>query len=246
MAWVISIDAATIDGTQASTKMNRTSTDVVWHQATVTRQRREALNGHRSAVLWFTGLSGAGKSTIAHATEECLHQLGCRTFVFDGDNVRHGLCGDLGFSADDRQENIRRVGEMSKLFIETGIVALTAFISPFRADRRRVRDLMAPGDFLEIYCRCTLEECERRDVKGLYRRARAGEIKDFTGISSPYEEPEHPELVLDTTKLTVDQAVAEVLAMMRERGLLPAEGRAGAAAPSAGAASPPLRGAGQR
>lgn len=207
---------------------SKSSTDVVWHQATVTRPRREAMNRHRSGVLWFTGLSGAGKSTIAHATEERLHRMGCRTFVFDGDNVRHGLCGDLGFSADDRQENIRRVGEMSKLFVEAGIVALTAFISPFRADRRRVRDLMAPGDFLEIYCRCTLEECERRDVKGLYRRARAGEIKNFTGISSPYEEPEHPELVLDTTRLTVDQAVGEVLAMMRERGLLPAEGRTGA------------------
>jgi adenylylsulfate kinase len=202
-------------------KGDKTSSNVVWHDAAVTRQRRESMNRHRSAILWFTGLSGAGKSTIAHATEERLHQLGCRTFVFDGDNVRHGLCGDLGFSPKDRQENIRRIGEMSKLFIEAGIIALTAFISPFRADRRRVRELVAPGDFMEIYCRCTVEECERRDAKGLYRRARAGEIKEFTGISSPYEEPDSPELILDTTKLSVDAAVSEVLALMREHGLVP-------------------------
>lgn len=158
--------------------------NVVWHHATVTRTRREAMNGHRSVILWFTGLSGAGKSTLAHAVEEELHRRGCRTFVFDGDNVRHGLCADLGFSAGDRVENIRRLGEMAKLFLEAGVIALTAFISPFRADRERVRSLVPHGEFLEIYCRCPLEVCEQRDVKGLYKRARAGDIKDFTGISS--------------------------------------------------------------
>ena len=143
------------------------SPNVVWHHATVTRARREAQNGHRSVILWFTGFSGAGKSTLAHATEERLHRMGCHTFVFDGDNVRHGLCSDLGFSAEQRQENIRRIGEMSKLFIEAGVIALTAFISPFRADRERVRALVPHGEFLEIYVECPLEECERRDRKSV-------------------------------------------------------------------------------
>jgi adenylylsulfate kinase len=196
------------------------SSDVVWHHATVTRKRREMMNGHGSVILWFTGLSGAGKSTLAHAVEEQLHRSGCRTFVFDGDNVRHGLCSDLGFSAEDRVENIRRVGEMTKLFLEAGVISLTAFISPFRADRERVRSLVPHGDFLEIYCRCPLEVCETRDVKGLYRRARAGEIKDFTGISSPYEEPEGPELVVDTGRLSLDGSVALVTDLLRTRGII--------------------------
>lgn len=198
---------------------NKTS-EVVWHHATVTRQRRQSLNGHRSVMLWFTGLSGAGKSTLAHSVEEHLYQLGCRTFTFDGDNVRHGLCSDLGFSAEDRVENIRRVGEMAKLFLETGVIALTAFISPFRSDRERVRSLVPHGDFLEIYCRCPLEICEERDVKGLYKRARAGEIKNFTGISSPYEEPEYPELVVDTGALSLEDSVAKVVELLRERGII--------------------------
>lgn len=197
------------------------SSNTTWHQATVTRGRREVLNRHKSYILWFTGLSGAGKSTLAHALEESLYGLGCRTFVFDGDNVRHGLCGDLGFSAQDRQENIRRIGEMSKLIIEAGVIALTAFISPFREDRRRVRALVAPGDFVEIYCRADLDVCERRDVKGLYRRARAGEIPEFTGISSPYEEPEHPELVVDTGAETLAACVEQVLAYLQRTGRLP-------------------------
>ncbi len=198
------------------------STNVVWHNATVTRDRRESLNGHKSVALWFTGLSGAGKSTIAHAVEERLHGLGCRTFVFDGDNVRHGLCSDLGFSDEDRSENLRRIGEMVKLFTEAGVIALTAFISPFVKDRERVRNLLPHGDFLEIYCRCSLTVCEDRDVKGLYKRARAGEIKEFTGISSPYEEPLNPELALDTDQQTVEQCVDQVLDVLRERGVLPA------------------------
>lgn len=197
------------------------SSNTVWHHATVTRTRREAQNGHKSAILWFTGLSGSGKSTLAHAVEEKLHEMGCRTFVLDGDNVRHGLCGDLGFSEEDRQENIRRIGEMAKLFIEAGVIALTAFISPFRADRERVRNLVPHGDFFEIYCRCSLDVCESRDVKGLYRRARAGEIRDFTGISSPYEEPVNPELIVDTGSTPLEACVDQVVLCLRERGILP-------------------------
>lgn len=196
------------------------SSNVVWHHATVTRDRRETLNGHRSVILWFTGLSGAGKSSLAHAVEERLHQMGGRTFVFDGDNVRHGLCSDLGFSPEDRVENIRRVGEMAKLFLEAGVIALTAFISPFRSDRARVRSLVPHGEFLEIYCRCPLEVCEERDVKGLYKRARAGEIKNFTGISSPYEEPVDPELVVDTGGQPLEQSVDNVIELLRVRGVI--------------------------
>lgn len=194
--------------------------NIVWHHATVTRARREALNGHKSVIVWFTGLSGSGKSTLSHAVEEELHRLGCRTFVFDGDNVRHGLCSDLGFSIADRKENIRRIGEMAKLFIEAGVIALTAFISPLREDRERVRSLVPHGDFLEVYCRCPLEVCETRDVKGLYKRARAGEIKEFTGITSPYEEPDDPELVVDTDRLSLDESVARVLDLLRQRGIV--------------------------
>ena len=200
--------------------MQTKSANTVWHHATVTRARREALNGHHTAILWFTGLSGAGKSTLAHAVEETLFQRGCRTFVFDGDNVRHGLCSDLGFSAHDRSENIRRIGEMTKLFLEAGVIALTAFISPFRADRERVRSLVPHGEFLEIYCRCPVEVCEQRDVKGLYRKARAGEIPEFTGVSSPYEEPLNAELVVDTAVLSLEESVAAVLKMLRERGII--------------------------
>lgn len=196
------------------------STNVVWHHATVTRARREQLNGHKSVILWFTGLSGAGKSTLAHAVEEYLHQHACRTFVMDGDNVRHGLCADLGFSEDSRKENIRRVGEAAKLFLEAGVIVLTAFISPFRDDRARVRKLVPHGEFLEVYCRCPIEVCETRDVKGLYKRARAGEIKDFTGISSPYEEPVAPELVVDTGTLSLEDSVTRVIAMLAERGVI--------------------------
>ncbi len=173
------------------------SSNVVWHNATVTRSRRETLNGHRGGLFWFTGLSGAGKSTLAHSVEETLYQKGYHTFVLDGDNVRHGLCADLSFSDDDRKENIRRIGHMSMLYVEAGIVVLTAFISPFRADRDNVRKIAGP-DFHEVYCKCSLGTCEDRDVKGLYKRARAGEIPDFTGISSPYEEPEFADLVIDT------------------------------------------------
>ena len=201
-------------------EMETKSSNVVWHNATVTRERREHQNGHRGVILWFTGLSGAGKSTLAHAVEERLHQMGCRTFVFDGDNVRHGLCSDLGFSVEDRVENIRRIGEMAKLFLEAGVISLTAFISPFRSDRERVRSLVPHGDFLEIYCRCSLDVCEERDVKGLYKRARKGEIKDFTGLTAPYEEPENPELIVDTDKQTIKESAESVIRFLEERGII--------------------------
>lgn len=199
--------------------MNKSS-DVVWHQATVTRARREDLNAHKSVVLWFTGLSGSGKSSLAHAVEERLHQLDIRTFVLDGDNMRHGLCGDLGFAEQERVENIRRVGEVTKLFLEAGVIALTAFISPFKSDREKVRSLFPHGDFLEIYCRCPLEVCESRDVKGLYRKARTGEVKNFTGISSPYEAPASPELIVDTDHLSLEDSIEAVLELLRIRGVI--------------------------
>ncbi len=197
---------------------------IVWHPVQVTRSQREALNGHKSAILWFTGLSGSGKSTLAHGVEARLHARGCRTFAFDGDNVRHGLCADLGFSPEDRAENIRRIGEMAKLFVDAGIIAITAFISPFRRDRDAVRRKVGPGDFLEIYCRCPLEVCEARDVKGLYRKARAGQIPEFTGISSPYEPPERPELVIDTHLTSVEEGVDQVIALLEDRGIIPPPG----------------------
>ena len=194
--------------------------NIVWHHATVTRERRNQQNSHKSAVIWFTGLSGSGKSTLAHAVEELLHQKGCKTFVMDGDNVRHGLSADLDFSDEDRKENLRRIGEVSKLFIEAGTIVLTAFISPFREDRERVRSLMPHGDFLEVYVDCSIEVCEERDVKGLYRRARAGEVKEFTGISSPYEPPEKPELTVNTEQETLEESVQKVLSLLSERSII--------------------------
>ena len=194
------------------------SSNTVWHQATVTRERRAELNQHKSVVLWFTGLSGAGKSTLAHAVEERLYAMGCRTFVLDGDNVRHGLCGDLGFSDEDRIENIRRVGEVAKLFLDAGVIVLTAFISPFIADRQKARDLVGE-DFIEIYCNSSLEVCEQRDVKGLYKKARAGEIKAFTGISSPYEPPTNPELTIDTGTGELEECVEAVLNYLVQQGV---------------------------
>ncbi len=200
---------------------NLKSSNTVWHHATVTRSRREIQNNHKAVILWFTGLSGAGKSTLAHAVEERLHQRNSRTFVLDGDNVRHGLCGDLGFSDEDRQENIRRIGEVAKLFIGAGVITLTAFISPFKVDRKKVRELVPEGDFIEIYCDCSLEICESRDVKGLYKRARLGEIKEFTGISSPYEVPDQPELVVNTGEHTIEECVNQVISFLQQTGNLP-------------------------
>lgn len=196
------------------------STNVVWHNATISREKRQELNNHRSAVLWFTGLSGSGKSTLAHAVEDELYKRQCRTFVLDGDNVRHGLCGDLGFSLEHRKENIRRVGEVAKLFTEAGVIVLTAFISPLREDRERVRNILPHGDFLEIYCAASLEVCEGRDVKGLYKKARAGQIPEFTGITSPYEEPVSPELVVNTGGDALDVSVANVFKLLEQREII--------------------------
>lgn len=196
------------------------NSDIIWHNATVTRTRREAQNGHRGAIVWFTGLSGAGKSTLAHAVEEKLHQMGCHTFVLDGDNVRHGLCSDLGFSDQHRVENIRRVGEVSKLFMDAGIIVLTAFISPFRADRERVRSMVAHGDFIEIYCDSPIEICESRDVKGLYKKARAGQILKFTGITSPYEVPKNSDLIVNTGGVDLDICVQVVLKKLSELNVI--------------------------
>ena len=201
--------------------MTKPSSNIVWHQATVTRERRNQQNSHKSIVIWFTGLSGAGKSTLAHTVEERLHQKGCRTIVLDGDNVRHGLCGDLGFSSQDRKENIRRIGETAKLMMEGGLIAMTAFISPFRIDRELVRNIVPHGDFLEIYCKASLETCEERDVKGLYKKARSGEIKNYTGIDSPYEPPNNPELVVDTETLTLEESAEMVLNLLHARGIIP-------------------------
>lgn len=195
------------------------STNTVWHNAAVTRARRQQQNGHKSTLLWFTGLSGSGKSTLAHSVEEALFNRGCRTFVFDGDNVRHGLCRDLGFSNQDRIENIRRIGEMCNLFLDAGMIALTAFISPFRKDREFVRSLVGENDFIEIYCDCAIEICESRDVKGLYERARKGEIGDFTGISSPYEEPMAPALRLDTGNTPLEECVESVISYLEDKNI---------------------------
>jgi len=194
--------------------------NTIYHNATVTRQRREKLNNHKSVVIWFTGLSGSGKSTLAHSVEEKLHKLGCRTFVLDGDNVRHGLSSNLTFSDDDRKENIRRIGEAAKLMMEAGVIAITAFISPFREDRDNVRRLLPQEDFIEIFCNASLEVCESRDVKGLYKRARAGEIKNYTGIDSPYEAPINPEFVVNTGKETLEESVIKVIELLKSKNIV--------------------------
>ena len=197
----------------------KVSPNVVYHSATVNRLRRERLLGHNGVVLWFTGLSGAGKSTLAHSVEEELHNRDCLTYVFDGDNVRHGLCGDLGFSLEDRKENLRRISEMCKLVADAGIISFTAFISPMSEDRQNARQLIGENDFIEIYCKCPLEICEQRDVKGLYKKARAGLISDFTGISSPYEEPENADLVVDTGSNSLEECTDQVLGYLFRRGV---------------------------
>lgn len=208
---------------------------VVWHEHSVTRADRERINGHRGCVVWFTGLSGCGKSTVANVVDQLLYQRGVRSYLLDGDNVRHSLSatpqmlaekygkefGDrfgLGFMAQDRQENIRRVGAVANFLCDSGLVTLTAFVSPFRADRDAVRASLAEGDFLEVFVDASLEVCESRDPKGLYKKARAGEISDFTGISSPYEMPENAELVLDANRQTPEQLAEQVVQMLVESG----------------------------
>jgi adenylylsulfate kinase len=198
------------------------ATNIVWHEASVDRAARADKRGHRSAILWFTGLSGSGKSTLANAVNAALFERGLSTYVLDGDNVRHGLCKDLGFSDADREENIRRIGEVAKLFLDAGVIVLTAFVSPFRADRDKARDLVEAGDFFEIFCAADLDVCESRDPKGLYAKARSGAIKEFTGISSPYEAPDTPELKIDTGTQELAESVDVVIKALRDKGVIPA------------------------
>jgi adenylylsulfate kinase len=196
------------------------ATNVHWHEHSVSKAERWQLSGHRGAVLWFTGLSASGKSTVANTVDHKLHAMGKRSFVLDGDNIRMGLNKNLGFSAEDRAENIRRIGEVGKLFVGSGVIAITAFISPYRRDRDAVRALLEPGEFIEIFMDTPIEICEQRDPKGLYKKARAGQIKGFTGIDDPYEAPEKPELTLDGGKKSIDDLADEVLAYLKQRGLL--------------------------
>jgi adenylylsulfate kinase len=199
---------------------SRVSTNITWHRHKVTREDREALLKQRGTVLWYTGLSGSGKSTLANAVEEKLHQRGCVTYVLDGDNIRHGLNHNLGFTPEDREENIRRIGEVARLFCDAGLLVMTAFISPYKKDREQARQLVDEGRFVEVFCSATTAECEARDPKGLYKRARAGEIQDFTGISAPYEVPENPELEVATGKLSIDESVDCVIAYLQGAGII--------------------------
>ncbi|WP_456397189.1 adenylyl-sulfate kinase [Desulfurobacterium sp.] len=193
---------------------------IIPHKGRITREDREKMKKHKSFILWFTGLSGSGKSTLSHCVEERLYQMGVHTYVLDGDNVRMGLNKDLGFSEKDRRENIRRIGEVAKLFVDAGVVVLTAFISPYRRDRDFVRGLVNEGDFIEVYVKCPLEICESRDPKGLYKKARAGIIKNFTGIDDPYEEPLNPEIVVETDKNSIDECADRIISYLLERGLI--------------------------
>ena len=194
-------------------------TNIKWHESTINRQNLESLRGHKGMVLWFTGLSGSGKSTLANALNEALHSKKVSTYLLDGDNIRHGLCRDLGFSDKDREENIRRIGEVANLFMNAGIVTITAFVSPFRSDREKVRKIIGK-DFIEIFCAANIDICETRDTKGLYKKARLGEIKDFTGISSPYEIPKAPEISVDTGSLDLNDSVRQIMKYLSEKELL--------------------------
>lgn len=194
--------------------------NLIWHPTVVSKLDRHRLNNHKSCVIWFTGFSGSGKSTIANELDAQLYLLGIRSYLLDGDNVRHGLNKDLGFSSEDRHENIRRIGEVAKLFVLSGQIVMTAFISPFKQDREQIRNLFEEGEFIEVFINCPFEICEHRDPKGLYKKARNGEIQDFTGIDSPYEPPNNPELIINTDQFTVKEAVEVILEYLRGRGIL--------------------------
>jgi len=194
--------------------------NIIYHQALVTRERRNKLHKHRSVVIWFTGLSGSGKSTLAHVLEEKLFNQGSNTYVLDGDNIRHGLNSNLNFSDIDRKENIRRIGEVSKLMLDAGLIVMTAFISPFKDDRDEVRRLIPQGDFIEVYCKASLKTCEERDVKGFYKLARAGKIEQYTGINSPYEIPENPELIIDTDLEELDESASKIYDFLKNRAII--------------------------
>jgi adenylylsulfate kinase len=196
------------------------SRNITRTHSAIKRTERADRNSHRSVILWFTGLSASGKSTLSRHVERALFARGCQTYILDGDNVRFGLSRDLGFSPEDRTENIRRIGEVAKLMLDAGVIVLTAFISPYRTDRDMNRELVEDGDFIEVYANCSLDECERRDPKGLYKKARAGEISEFTGISAPYEEPLHPEIVVETDSYEPEACVAQIIAELEKRGIL--------------------------
>lgn len=200
--------------------MEPKSKHIYRHHGQVKREDRCKLNGQRSALIWLTGLPSSGKSTIAHELDYRLFQRGLRTYVLDGDNVRHGLNKDLGFSAEDRKENLRRVGEVAKLFVDAGVIAIAAFISPYVSDRLMVRALYPAGDFIEVYVKCGIEVCESRDPKGLYKKARTGEVKNFTGVSDPYEAPKDPEIVLETDKLSVAESVNQIIEYLSAQGMI--------------------------
>lgn len=192
------------------------SNNITWHDSEVTKEERQKRNGHKSAVIWFTGLSGSGKSTVSVALEKALFNEGKQTYRLDGDNVRHGLNKNLGFSPEDRTENIRRIGEVAKLMVDAGSITVTAFISPYKQDRDNVRAILEDGEFIGVYTKCSVEECENRDPKGLYKKARSGEIPEFTGISAPYEAPDHPEIILDTEHESIDQSVDRVIQYLKQ------------------------------
>ncbi|WP_339183579.1 adenylyl-sulfate kinase [Paenibacillus sp. FSL R5-0701] len=200
--------------------MSKEERNITWQSSSINRQDREKHNGHRSRAIWFTGLSGAGKSSLAFALEQYLYEQGVSCYVLDGDNVRHGLNRDLGFTAADRQENLRRIGEVSKLMVDAGLFVLSAFISPHEQDREMVRQLFEPDDFIEIYVRCSIEECERRDPKGLYKKARNGDIPHFTGISAPYDVPKSPSVIIDTEQWSIEEAVQEIIQHLEQIGAL--------------------------
>ena len=196
------------------------ATNITWHQATIDCTAREQLLNQKGCVIWFTGLSGSGKSTLANEVASALHQNQHLTYVLDGDNIRHGLNKNLGFSPEDREENIRRIGEVANLFADAGVITATAFISPYRADREKVRSLLESGRFIEVYVACPVEECEKRDPKGLYKKARAGEIKGFTGIDAPYEAPEEPEIIIDTSVLNLEDSVRKIIGYLQSADLI--------------------------
>lgn len=200
--------------------MKETNNNLYWHNPSITIHDRWESNRHKSCILWFTGLSASGKSTLANALSRKLHDLGVKCYVLDGDNIRHGLNKDLGFSPEHRKENIRRIAEVAKLFVDAGLIVMTAFISPYKEDRDRARKLAKEGEFIEIFVKCCLEECERRDPKGIYKKARSGEIKEFTGISAPYEEPENPEIVVETDKFTLDECLDKIVGYLRVNGYI--------------------------
>lgn len=194
--------------------------NVVWHFSTVNKGQRRKLNNHKSSVIWITGLSASGKSTLANALECRLHEIGIHSYLLDGDNIRYGLNKDLGFSPEDRQENIRRIAEVAKLFVDAGIMVITAFISPYREDREMARQLVERGEFIEIYTKCPLDICEKRDPKGLYKKARAGQIPEFTGITAPYEEPENPEIIIETSKNNIEKSVNQIIMYLLKQKII--------------------------